>query len=167
MSDGIKFLTDVVPELANVPLERVKQLWREWANSQPPDVRLWLKDPLSPAQRRTLQFGFAATYYQDHMLIAFQNTQEERWQKLLAQDPRTQERLPILEQAQRDVPLLHPTPETVEQFKLLLEAQHASELVSRQLPDGSVIYAQTEDEADALVAREVEKAAEDAVGIPE
>lgn len=160
MSDGIKFLTDVVPELADKPIEEVKRLWREWANNQPPDVRLWLKDPLSPSQRRTLQCGFGAEYYQSAMLIAFQNTQEERHQKLMAADPRTQERRPILEAAQDD-------------YQAALDAGAASarqlgaaQLVERTLPDGSTIYAATEAEADAIVAHEAEKAADPEPDVP-
>ena len=145
---GAEFLYEVVPELRSKPIERVKQLWREWTNSQPPDVRLWLKDPLSKAQRRTLQFGFAADYYQTEMLIEFQVTQDEIHQKMLDQDPRNQRRMPILEAAQQALDTGGP-------------------MVTRQLPDGSVIYAQTEAEADAIVAREVEKAAENAVVIPD
>jgi hypothetical protein len=145
---GAEFLYEVVPELRSKPIERVKQLWREWTNSQPPDVRLWLKDPLSKAQRRTLQFGFAADFYQTEMLIAFQVTQDEIHQKMLDQDPRNQRRMPILEAAQQALGTGEP-------------------MVERTLPDGSVIFAQSEAEADTLAERYSEKSAEPELPIPD
>ena len=180
---GAEFLYEVVPELRSKPIERVKQLWREWTNSQPPDVRLWLKDPLSKAQRRTLQFGFAADYYQTEMLIAFQVTQDEIHQKMLDQDPRNQRRMPILEAAQRDLPdgrvpadlknalaeINKPILEALTEYDRIQQARAdlGIPMIERTLPDGSVIFAQSEAEADALVARYSEKSAEPELPIPD
>ena len=77
---GFEILTEVVPELKNSPEQDLGRLWRGWINDQPNDVRLWMTRPLKDQERRVLQCGFAADYYQRQL--------DAEWKKLQAMGPK-------------------------------------------------------------------------------
>src|ERR1700743_2756948 len=134
---GYEIMTEVVPELASSPEEALGRLWRTWVNDQPNDVRLWMTRPLKVQERRVLQCGFAADYYQRQM--------KAEWMKLQAGDPKPE-------------PSDHP-PSVIDascpRCKLLLQEMNAVVLTDPET--GITVMGKTQEEAESALAIELEK----------
>ncbi len=144
-------IEEVVPELKSRPEAELRKRWREWVNNQPDVTRRWLMTKLTPLKRRTLQCGFAADYYQTEMMLAY--TQHAQ-----AEDDRFEETNGVVPEKKLSNDDGLPAPKTLDMSDLDKLAHPLDKMARRTLPDGQILYAPTEDEADALVQQAIRKA---------
>jgi hypothetical protein len=64
---AFEIFEEVVPELIGKPFDEVSAWYRNWCNSpEQDDVREWLRRPLSPEERKTMQSRFRRNWYEAH-----------------------------------------------------------------------------------------------------
>ena len=64
---AFEIFEEVIPELVGMPFDEVSTYYRNWCNApEQDDIREWLREPLTPERRRTLQARFARNWYVTH-----------------------------------------------------------------------------------------------------
>ena len=85
-------MQEVVPELLLYTDQKLGEIWREWANAQPDQIRRWMTRPLSVNERQVLQNQFASDWFLARSLEAQDRVAADA-SKIEAADRRPLERL--------------------------------------------------------------------------